>query len=134
MGFRYRIMQFMSGRYGLDDMTYGLLAVGVVLSVINIFFRFTIFQLLVYAVMFYALFRILSRNIEARRRENMWFKEKMGMIKQKRDFYNRKKADKLHIYKKCQQCKAVLRLPHRIGVHKTVCPRCSKEFTVRVKK
>ena len=134
MGFRYRIMQFMSGRYGLDDMTYGLLAVGVVLSVINIFFRFTIFQLLVYAVMFYALFRILSRNIEARRRENMWFKEKMGMIKQKRDFYNRKKADKLHIYKKCPQCKAVLRLPHRIGVHKTVCPRCSKEFTVRVKK
>lgn len=134
MGFRYRIMQFMSGRYGLDDMTYGLLAVGVVLSVINIFFRFTIFQLLVYAVMFYALFRILSRNIEARRRENMWFKEKMGIIKQKRDFYNRKKADKLHIYKKCPQCKAVLRLPHRIGVHKTVCPRCSKEFTVRVKK
>lgn len=134
MGFRYRIMQFMSGRYGLDDMTYGLLAVGVVLSVINIFFRFTIFQLLVYAVMFYALFRILSRNIEARRRENMWFKEKMGIIKQKRDFYNKKKADKLHIYKKCPQCKAVLRLPHRIGVHKTVCPRCSKEFTVRVKK
>ena len=134
MGFRYRIMQFMSGRYGLDDMTYGLLAVGVVLSVINIFFRFTIFQLLVYAVMFYALFRILSRNIEARRRENMWFKEKMGIIKQKRDFYNKKKADKLHIYKKCPQCKAVLRLPHRIGVHKTVCPRCSKEFTVRVNK
>ena len=134
MGFKYRIMQFMSGRYGLDELTYALIILGLVLSSVNLFLRLVILQLFVYAVMIYALSRVLSRNIETRRRENVWFKGKLGIIKQKRDFYNRKKADKLHIYKKCPQCKAVLRLPYRIGVHKTVCPRCSKEFTVKVKK
>ena len=134
MGFRYRIMQFMSGRYGTDNLTYALLTVAVVLAVVNIFVRSYILQLLVYAVVFYALCRVFSRNIEARRRENVWFKNKMGIVKQKKEFYNRKKSDVLHIYKKCPACKAILRLPRRIGVHKTVCPRCSKEFTVKVKK
>ena len=134
MGFRYRIMQFMSGRYGTDNLTYALLTVAVVLAVVNIFVRSYILQLLVYALVFYALCRVFSRNIEARRRENVWFKNKMGIVKQKKEFYNRKKSDVLHIYKKCPACKAILRLPRRIGVHKTVCPRCSKEFTVKVKK
>ena len=134
MGFRYKIMQFMSGRYGTDNLTYALLTVSVVLAVVNIFVRSYILQLFVYAFVFYALCRVFSRNIDARRRENVWFKNKMGIVKQKKDFYNRKKADVLHIYKKCPYCKAILRLPRRIGVHKTVCPRCSKEFTVRVRK
>lgn len=134
MGFRYRIMQFMSGRYGVDDLLYGLIAIAVVLSVVNIFIRSLVLQSIVYAIMVFALFRVLSRNIEARRKENLWFKGKIKIVEQKRDFYNKKKADKFHVYKKCPACKAILRLPHRIGVHKTVCPRCSKEFTVRVKK
>ena len=64
----------------------------------------------------------------------MWVKEKLGFLKRKRDFYAQKKADKVHVYKKCPACGAVLRLPRRIGVHKTVCPKCGKEFTVKVKK
>ena len=134
MGFRYRIMQFMSGRYGVDDLLYGLIAIAIVLSVVNIFVRSLILQYIVYAIMFFALYRVLSRNTESRRKENLWFKGKIKIFEQKRDFYNKKKADKFHVYKKCPACKAILRLPHRIGVHKTVCPRCSKEFTVRVKK
>ena len=38
------------------------------------------------------------------------------------------------LWEKCPSCKAILRLPRRIGVHKTVCPKCGKEFTVRVRK
>ncbi len=141
MNFRYKLMQFMSGRYGMDELNYGLLGTAVVFSVVNIFLRvlriyyiWNIFQILVYTLVFYAFFRVLSRNIEERRRENLWFKRKTDIIRQKRETYNQRKADKFHVYKKCPSCKAILRLPHRIGVHKTVCPRCSKEFTVRVKK
>ncbi len=134
MNFRYRMMQFMSGRYGTDNLFYGIIIVSVVLSFINIFIRSFVLQSIVYGLVVFAVYRVLSRNLEARRRENTWFKEKMGILKQKKDFYEKKKADKLHIYIKCPQCRAILRLPHRIGVHKTVCPRCSKEFTVRVKK
>ena len=140
MNFRYRLMQFMSGRYGPDETFFVIFIVAVILSVANIFIRFISFglyvviQLLVYALIIYGLFRMFSRNLEQRRRENMWVTEKLGFLKRKRDFYAQKKADKVHVYKKCPSCGAILRLPRRIGVHKTVCPKCGKEFTVKVKK
>lgn len=140
MNFRYRLMQFMSGRYGPDETFYVIFVAAVILSVANIFIRFvsiglyTVIQLIVYALIIFAVFRMLSRNTEKRRKENYWVKEKLGFLKRKKDFYDQKKADKMHIYKKCPACKAVLRLPRRIGVHTTVCPKCGKEFTVKVKK
>ena len=91
-------------------------------------------QIIVYALIIFAVFRMFSRNTEQRRKENYWIREKLGFIKRKKDFHAQKKADKVHVYKKCPACGAVLRLPRRIGVHKTVCPKCGKEFTVKVKK
>ncbi|MBR7132304.1 MAG: hypothetical protein IKD04_02085 [Clostridia bacterium] len=133
MDFRYRLMRLMSGRYGTDKLFYGIFAVAMVLSFINLFIRSILLQLVVYALVVFAVFRMLSRNIEARRRENAYFCEKLNFLKRRRDFYNQKKADRCHVYKKCPECKAVLRLPYRPGVHKTACPRCGKEFTVKVK-
>lgn len=134
MNFRYRLMQFMSGRYGMDKLFYGIFTAAVILSFINLFVRSWVIQLAVYALVFYGLFRVLSRNSEARLRENRWFTDKLGVLKRKRDFQRQKQNDKFHIYKKCPACKAVLRLPHRVGSHKTVCPRCGKEFSVKVRK
>lgn len=134
MNFRYRLMQFMYGRYGTDEFTYALFIFAAILSFINIFLRSGILQLIVYALVIYALFRVLSRNPEARRRENRFFKEKVRFVKKQKEIYQNRKNDKLHVYKKCPACKAVLRLPHRIGTHTTVCPRCGKEFKVKVRK
>ena len=130
----------MSGRYGTDELSYGLIILSVIIAVVNIFVRFisykvfAVLQLVVYALLIYALFRILSRNLEARRKENRFFREKTSFFKERAELYNKRKNDKTHIYKKCPQCKAVLRLPDRIGEHTTVCPRCGKEFKVKVRK
>ena len=134
MNFRYRLMQFMSGRYGVDNLFYILFSIAAVLSIINIFLRLLIIQMLVYALMIYALFRVLSRNFEKRRRENTIFSNFIFSITKKINTYKERKADTFHIFKKCPSCKAILRLPRRIGVHKTVCPRCNHEFKVRVRK
>lgn len=134
MNFRYRLMQFMSGRYGTDNFTYILLIIAAVLSFVNIIVRSALLQLLVYFILFYALFRVLSRNIEARRKESLYVMEKCTFFKKKIDFYKQRKNDQCHVYKKCPVCKAVLRLPRRVGEHTTVCPRCGKEFKVKVKK
>lgn len=134
MNFRYRLMQFMSGRYGVDKFSYGILGFAAVVAFINLIIRSYILQLVVYGIFAYAIFRILSRNISARRKENEWFTEKILILKKRKEFYDRQKADSFHIYKKCPACKAVLRLPRRIGVHTTICPRCNTEFTVKVKK
>ena len=134
MNFRYRLMQFMYGRYGMDEMSYGLLILAAILSFINLILRSWILQLVVYGLVIYAGFRILSRNHEARRRENRFFKDKMNFLKSKKEMYETRKNDTLHVYRKCPRCKAVLRLPHRIGTHTTLCPRCNKEFKVKVRK
>ena len=134
MGFRYRFMQFMSGRYGVDRLFYILFIISALISFINIFLRLWFLQLVVYGVMLFAIYRFLSRNNTARLRENSWVTEKLNFLKRKKDFYNQKKADKYHIYKRCPACKAILRLPRRVGLHTTVCPRCNKEFKVRVRK
>lgn len=134
MDFKYRLMQFMSGRYGTDSFTYGLMTLAFVTAFINIFVRSVIIQFLVYAIFFYAVFRLLSRNIEARRNENLFFINKINFLKNKIDLYKRQKNDKCHVYRKCPNCKAILRLPYKIGTHTTVCPRCSKEFKVKVRK
>ena len=134
MNFRYRIMQFMYGRYGVDKLFYGIMVLAMVVSFVNLFARSGILQLLVYALVGYALFRFLSRNTYARKKENDWFIDKLSFIKKQREVAEQRKRDTLHIYKKCPACKAVLRLPRRIGVHTTVCPRCGKEFKVKVRK
>lgn len=134
MDFRYRLMRFMSGRNGPDELFAFIFAVSVVMSVVNIFVRSYILQIAVYAVMLLAIFRLFSRNTERRRRENEKFLYLFGAFRRKKSFYRQKRADKCHVYKKCPNCKAVLRLPKRPGVHKTVCPKCGKEFTVKVRK
>ncbi len=134
MNFRYRLMQFMSGRYGTDKLFYGILGTAAVIAFINLIVRSYILQLVVYGLFVYAVFRMMSRNFAARRKENAWFEDKVNFLQKRKEFYQRKKADSLHVYKKCPACKAVLRLPHRVGVHTTVCPRCNKEFTVKVRK
>lgn len=134
MNLRYKLMQFMSGRYGADGFGYGLIILASVLAFINIFIRSIILQCIVYAITFYILFRIFSRNIEARRRENQWFMSKVFAFKRNKEIKEKRKVDVLHIYKKCPKCKAILRLPRRVGKHTTVCPKCSHQFKVTVKK
>ena len=134
MNFRYRLMQFMMGRYGTDKLNTVLFVIALILSFSNLFIRSIILQMLIYLIMVYGFFRMFSRNTQARRRENQWFAEKINFFKRKRDFYKQRKADKFHVYKKCPNCKAILRLPHRVGKHTTSCPKCGKEFKVKVRK
>ena len=133
MNFRYRLMQFLSGRYGYDGLSGAIFISAAVLAIINVFLRLYAVQMVVYALIVYAIFRTLSRNFEARRRENAWFAKKLSFLRRKSELYKRQKNGSLHIYKKCPKCKAILRLPRRIGKHRTVCPRCSHEFSVNVK-
>lgn len=133
MNFRYKLIRFMSGRYGLDTLFYVLFSVAAVLSLINCFVRSYILQIIVYAIVIFAFFRVMSRNIEKRRRENAVFIRIASKLKERKELRDRRKADYNHIYKKCPHCRAVLRLPRRKGRHETVCPKCNTHFTVNVK-
>ena len=134
MNFRWRLLQFMSGRYGADALFFVMFSVSAALAFANIFVRSYILQMIVYAIMVLAILRVMSRNIEARARENRAVMGVVDKIKGRFDIRRQRKADYTHIYKKCPHCHAVLRLPRKKGKHTTVCPRCNKSFTVRVYK
>ena len=134
MNFRWRLMQFMSGRYGADALFFVLFAISASLAFANIFVRSYILQIIVYAIMVLAILRVMSRNTEARAKENRAVTGVIYKVKRLFAVRRQRKADYTHIYKKCPHCRAVLRLPRKKGKHTTVCPRCNKSFTVRVYK
>lgn len=136
MRFRERVAQFFYGRYGIDSLYYGLLVSILVLWILRVVFAaFPPVGIIIYVLetvlLFWMLFRCLSRNISARRRENeiftsFWRKIKNFFILQKNKIRDRGDFR----YKKCPHCKAVLRLPKRKGTHSVICPRCAKRFDV----
>lgn len=132
MNFKYKFMQFMSGRYGTDNLFYVLFAAAALIYIINWFVRSLVLQIVIWAILTYALFRVLSRNVTARKKENKALTNFAFKTQEKMKVRRQRKADYTHVYKKCPRCHAVLRLPRRKGKHTTVCPKCQNKFKVYV--
>ena len=137
MGFfgrwRERIARFMIGRYGVDRLYHFLLVLCFILIIVNLFVGSFIISCLETALLIYATFRVLSRNIYKRQRENMFYNKISAKPK---EFFKLIKCmfrdRKTHVYKKCPSCKNNLRLPKQKGKHTVVCPCCQNRFDVRI--
>lgn len=131
MKFIDKFRKFMYGRYGSDELYKFLLYVYIFLCIINLFVKSQIIFLLELFVLILMFYRIFSKNINTRKKENkLYLKLKSKVIK---PFTNIKRnlEDKEHIYKKCYKCKTTLKLPlpKKIGVKHTKCPKCKKRLT-----
>lgn len=127
----------MYGRYGTD--TLNKVYLGVYIAVVLLYSIVSLFLtdpaasailILSYLLTSTALiviifFRMFSRNVVKRRRENEAF---CGFFRLLR---NRFRDRKTHVYRKCPQCRAVLRLPRAKGKHSVICPRCKNRFRVK---
>lgn len=137
MNFRYKLSQFMYGRYlsyGIDLLTKLLAAICICLSVINLFIGSIIIYSFETALMIFMIYRLFSRNIYRRQSENKWVQMRFDKIKSSFTFQKRKHADRqTHIYKKCPHCSVMLRLPKKPGEHNVNCPRCKNNFKVKVR-
>ena len=137
MNLRYRISQFIYGRYasyGFDLLTKVLAAFCIFLSVINLFVGSFIIYFIETALFFYMFCRLFSRNIYKRQEENRRFAGFVGKIKGNFYFHRRRHSERqTHIYKKCPHCSVMLRLPRREGEHNVCCPRCKNNFKIKVK-
>lgn len=156
---------FMKGRNGLDYFGYMLswiyLALMLIQIIVGIFSAAASFimSIFMWALFFYMMFRIFSKNIRARSKENaaftkFWVKTPFGKKNAGRfdrfggyngygyDYTDRtgepkKKSKKLprdkdHVYRTCPECKANIRLPKKKGAHSVRCPRCSTLFDVKI--
>ncbi len=71
---KYKLMNFMQGRYGNDQLNIGLLVLYFILGIVRMFIRNRvaayIFYVVMTAVILFVFYRILSRNIAKRQQEN----------------------------------------------------------------
>ncbi|MBQ7375794.1 MAG: hypothetical protein IJW52_02820 [Clostridia bacterium] len=131
--FKNKLYRFMYGRYGSDTlakvMLYVCLIWMIVANIVALFVDSVWFSVAYYlittAMIGWMFYRMFSRNIAARRRENERF---CGFFKLRRNKFRDRKT---HVYRKCHACGAVLRLPKAKGKHFVVCPRCNKRFEVK---
>lgn len=151
---KLKFMEFMRGRNGSDDLYFAMVIFSLILEVADWFINSRIYSAFALAFFVLTMYRFFSKNLYQRQRENTKFLEIISKIKNK-DFSRspyevkakkpsklKKKIDalkirfrdrKTHVFKKCPGCQAVIRLPKRKGEHTVCCPRCSKDFNVKIR-
>ena len=123
----------MQGRYGIDELNVFLLILSAVLNIVSRFiFSWVvrlIIRLIALALLVIAVLRFLSRDVEARSRENKLVKPVLGAIGGWFSLtYKRFRDGRTHRYYKCPACKAQLRVKNVKGKHTIRCPKCGHRF------
>lgn len=135
--FAMKLARFMYGRYGFDESYYLLTTLWFLFFILGIIFRGWLsvtFNILSVLALAFSLFRVMSKNTERRRKENAWIRKLKSKCKAASDLNKSKKRDKdTHIYVKCNNCHAILRLPKIPGEHGVTCPKCKNKFSLKVK-
>jgi hypothetical protein len=131
--FKDKLARFMYGRYGADQLYYFLIVVCVVFVIANNIVKSAVISILSMAFLIWTIFRVFSKNVYKRRAENEKFMKIWNSIKSKFSLTIRRvKGIKTYRFRKCPNCKKVLRLPRKRGKHAVECPCCHNEFQVKV--
>ncbi|MCC2231941.1 hypothetical protein AAA088_10100 [Hominifimenecus microfluidus] len=124
-----KFRQFMTGRYGADQLSRFIMACGMVTLVCYMIFRGSLWYYLTLILLVWNYYRALSRNYEKRYQENLKFlslkNQVLGL------FRKNPAADKEHRIYRCPSCKQKVRVPRGKGKIAIVCPKCHKEFIRR---
>ena len=121
--------RFMMGRYGSDQLSYAILILGILLVLIDSFIKTAIITVFIFVLLLLSLFRMFSKNIPSRSRENavfmkIWYRIKNVFFKEKVKFQNKK----THKFFKCAGCRKTLRVPKGKGRVYVTCPKCGERF------
>lgn len=125
---RNAIQRFMYGRYGNDQLGHFLIGLGLVLILLEALTGFWLLTLLADVAVFYALFRMLSRNTYKRREENAKFLKKANPAIKWLRLQQTIRKDKTHRYFKCPNCAQYLRVPRGKGKITVTCRSCGASF------
>ena len=122
------LRRMMYGRYGGDQLSWFLLAVYVVLTLLAGLPHMGILSWLAMAVLLWGLYRTMSRQYDRRRAENARFLAAAGpairWYKMRRTIHR----DKEHRYFKCPNCGQYLRVPRGKGKITVNCRNCGVSF------
>ena len=126
---KQKFQQFMTGRYGVDQLSRLLLGISVVFCVLSLFSRWNLFYLLALALLGYTYYRMFSRSVSKRYAENQKFLNARYRLAVKRDQQKRQFAQrKEYRFYRCPGCRQKVRVPRGKGRISISCPKCRTEF------
>jgi DNA-directed RNA polymerase subunit RPC12/RpoP len=129
---REKLIRFMQGRYGMDQLSRFTTGTSLFLMVLTLFIPNRIGYTLAVLLLIYSYFRMFSKNHTKRYKENQWFLKYYNpfhrlFVSQKNILRQRKTH---HIYT-CPTCKQKIRIPKGKGKIQIRCPKCNAEFIKR---
>lgn len=126
---KQKFQQFMSGRYGADQLSRLLMVITLVLLVVSMFGPLHFLYIIALALMIYTYFRMFSRNIAKRSAENQkYLNWKYHLVVKKDQRKKRWAQRKTYHFYNCPNCKQTVRVPKGKGRICITCPKCRTEF------
>jgi len=130
--FRQKLQKFFMGRNGQDQYGLFLLVVATLTAVVSGFINHWSVNVISYIIFAYAVFRILSKNLVKRQKENIAFlkiwRKIIKPFKSWKMKYNERKFYKIF---RCPKCRQKLRVPKYKGIVKVRCSKCGEAFKRR---
>ena len=132
---RNALIRFMYGRNGMDHLNQALIRfylllwlVSMLLSALKLEKVSAVLNVLMYVLMLYIFFRMLSKNLYKRREENQrWISWWWG-VKNRASAAKTRHADKDHKYFSCKNCQTICRVPAGKGKIVITCPKCGAQI------
>ena len=130
---KWKFVRFMYGRYGVDKLYMASVILFIALQVLQIFIRNPSLSIITFILIIWTFFRVFSKNISARQRENQIFLKFTGIVKSKWIMFIRRMKDlSSHRYRTGSESKTTLPLPRKRGTHKVRCPKCDHLLDVKI--
>ena len=131
---REKYYNIMVGRYAVwDTLNKDILIFCVAVNFINLFIGSLILRTVSAVFFLAAVFRVFSKNILKREIENRKYRKfHDDTVQWFKIMYKRAAEIKTHRYYKCKNCSAYIRVPYKKGEHTLDCPKCGKEFKVKI--
>lgn len=127
---REKIMRWMTGRNGVDELAQAELWVVMAGLILSIFIKILYIPTLV--LMVHTYFRVFSRNTSKRYAENQkWRNMRYKMAIRRSNWKKRWNERGIYKYFKCPQCRQKVRVPAGHGRICITCPKCRAEFVKR---
>ncbi len=123
-----KLRRFMQGRYGADELALAFIVIFITLNLVSLVYTSVILTILYVVLFVLFMYRMLSKNIAARQRENYRFLKFWNPIQSwfTRTFFRIKNSRK-YKYFKCPDCKRKMKVPRGKGTIMVTCPGCGKK-------
>lgn len=124
-----KISRWMSSRYGFDDLSKALSIAAIILMFLGYLPHMQWLSILTWTLLIWSIVRGMSKNTSKRQDElNRYY----GLSKKITDKFSLWKTiwkeRKTHVFFKCKNCGAVLRVPKGRGEIIVTCPKCKNKI------